>query len=128
VVPRGTLRFAVQGAWAQFVHGGASLQEICVPVITYHHQRATKGDDALARKVGVQISVRERRVTNNRFSLTLVQTDAIEGRWRSRQVTVALYDIQTNKPITDVKKIELNSSSPNPSERENIVRLTIVLC
>ncbi len=125
VVPRGTLRFAVQGAGAQFVHGGASLQEICVPVITYHHQRATKGDDALARKVGVQISVRERRVTNNRFSLTLVQTDAIEGRWRSRQVTVALYDIQTNKPITDVKKIELNSISPYPSERENIVRLTI---
>lgn len=83
IVPRGSLRFAVQGAGVQFVHGGASLQEVCVPVITYHHQRA-KGDEGPARKVRVQVSARVRRVTNNRFSLTLVQTEAVEGRWRSR--------------------------------------------
>jgi len=125
VIPRGTLRFAIQGAGSQFVHGGASLQEICVPIITYHHKRATKDDEGLARKVNVQVSARERRVTNNRFTLTLVQTDAVEGRWRSRQITVALYNTETNTPITDVKKIELSSSSPHPSERENTVRLTI---
>ncbi len=125
VIPRGTLRFAIQGAGSQFVHGGASLQEICVPLITYHHKRAAKDDRELARKVNVQVSARERRVTNNRFSLTLVQTDAVEGRWRSRQITVALYNTDSNTPITDVKKIELSSSSPHPSERENTVRLTI---
>ncbi|MEM1392428.1 MAG: BREX-1 system phosphatase PglZ type A [Cyanobacteria bacterium P01_H01_bin.150] len=124
VVPRGTLRFSVQGAGSQFVHGGASLQEICVPVITYHHQRA-KGDDGPARKVGVQVSAKMRRVTNNRFNLTLVQADAVQGRWRLRQVTVALYDTTTNEPITDVKKVELSSSSEYPSEREQSVRLTI---
>ncbi len=115
VIPRGTLRFSVQGAGSQFVHGGASLQEICVPLITYHHQRAVKGDEGPAQKVGVLISARERRVTNNRFTLALVQKDPVEGRWRSRQVTVALYDTQTNNPITDVPKIELSSSSPNRS-------------
>jgi uncharacterized protein (TIGR02687 family) len=125
VIPRGTLRFAIQGAGSQFVHGGASVQETCVPIITYHHKRATKDDEGLARKVNVQVSARERRVTNNRFTLTLVQTDAVEGRWRSRQITVALYNTETNTPITDVKKIELSSSSSHPSERENIVRLTI---
>ncbi len=125
VIPRGTLRFAIQGAGSQFVHGGASLQEICVPIITYHHKRATKDDEGIARKVNVEVSARERRVTNNRFTLTLVQTDAVEGRWRSRQITVALYNTETNTPITDVKKIELSSSSSNPSERGNIVRLTI---
>ena len=125
VVPRGTLRFAVQGAGSQFVHGGASLQEICVPVITYHHQRAKGDDDGPARKVGVQISAKVRRVTNNRFNLTLVQADAVQGRWRSRQVTIALYDTTTNEPITDVKKVELSSNSEYPSEREQSVRLTI---
>jgi hypothetical protein len=55
----------------------------------------------------------------------LVQTDAVEGRWRSRQITVAPYHTDSNTPITDVKKIELSSSSPHLSERENIVRLTI---
>jgi uncharacterized protein (TIGR02687 family) len=127
IVPRGSLRFAVQGAGAQFVHGGASLQEVCVPVLTYHHQRAVKGDEGPARKVGVQVSARVRRVTNNRFSLTLVQTDAVEGRWRSRQVTVALYDPQTNTPITDVRGANLSSTSPHPSEREISLRLTVAI-
>ncbi|MHC5779531.1 BREX-1 system phosphatase PglZ type A [Nostoc sp.] len=125
IVPRGSLRFAVQGAGAQFVHGGASLQEVCVPVITYHHQRAVKGDDGPARKVGVQVSARVRRVTNNRFSLTLVQTDAVEGKWRSRQITVALYDPQTNIPITDVRVTNLSSTSIYPSDREISLRLTV---
>ena len=127
IVPRGSLRFAVQGAGAQFVYGGASLQEVCVPIITYHHQRAVKGDEGPARKVGVQVSARVRRVTNNRFSLTLVQTDAVEGRWRSRQITVALYDPQTNSPITDVRGANLSSTSRHPSEREISFRLTMTI-
>ena len=116
-VPRGSLRFSIQGAGAQYVHGGASLQEVCVPVITYRHKRAEKGDDGPARKVGVQINARLRRVTNNRFSFNLMQTDSVEGRWRSRRVSVALYDLQGNA-ITDVKVVELGSSSPHPTDRE----------
>lgn len=125
IVPRGSLRFAVQGAGSQYVHGGASLQEICIPVITYHHQRAVKGDEGPARKVGVQVNARARRVTNNRFSLSLVQTEAVEGRWRSRQVTVALYDPESLAPITDVRGAELGSSSVSPSDREFSIRLTV---
>ena len=123
-VPRGSLRFAIQGAGSQYVHGGASLQEICVPVITYHHKRAEKGDDGPARKVGVQINARLRRVTNNRFSFNLMQTDPVEGRWRSRRVSVALYDSQNNF-ITDVKLVELGSNSPHPTDREFKQTLTI---
>jgi uncharacterized protein (TIGR02687 family) len=125
IVPRGTLRFNIQGAGSQFVHGGASLPEICVPVLSYHHQRAVKGDEELARKVGVQVSASVRRVTNNRFKLTLVQTEAVEGRWRSRPITVALYHPQTHSPITDVPKVQLTSTSIHPSEREISIRLTV---
>jgi hypothetical protein len=124
VVPRGTLRFALQGRGAQFVHGGASLQEVCVPIITYRHKRAEKGDDGPARKVGVQVNARNRRVTNNRFSLNLMQVDAVEGRWRSRRVSVGLYD-SSGQVITDIKVVELNSSSLQPSEREYRQSLTI---
>lgn len=123
-VPRGSLRFSIQGAGAQYVHGGASLQEVCVPVITYHHKRAEKGDDGPARKVGVQINARLRRVTNNRFSFNLMQIDPVEGRWRSRRITVALYDDQGN-PITDVKTVELSSTSSLPTDREFKQTLTV---
>jgi len=125
-VPRGSLRFSAQGGGAQYVHGGASLQEVCVPVITYHHKRAEKGDEGPARKVGVQINARLRRVTNNRFSFNLMQTDPVEGRWRSRRVSVALYDSQAN-PITDVKLVELGSSSSHPTDREFKQTLTVIM-
>ena len=127
VVPRSNLRFAKQGAGSQFVHGGASLQEICVPVISYRHKRAEKGDEDRIQKVGVQINARSRRVTNNRFSVSILQTDPVIGRWRSRSITIALYDPQTNSPITDIKALELNSDSPQPTEREFPQTLTVTV-
>lgn len=126
VVPRGSLRFSIKGAGSQYVHGGASLQEICVPVITYHHQRA-KGDDGPVRKVGVQVNARSRRITNNRFSIHLMQTDPVEGRYRTRTVTVGLYDPQNITLISDLKVTVLSSISPHPTEREVTVRLTITI-
>ena len=123
-VPRGTLRFALQGRGAQFVHGGASLQEVCVPIITYRHKRAEKDDDGPVRKVNVQINARTRKVTNNRFSLNVMQIDAVEGRWRSRRVSVGLYN-SAGEPVTDIKVLELSSSSQQPSEREYRQYLTI---
>jgi hypothetical protein len=127
VIPRGSMRFSVQGAGSQYVHGGASLQEVCVPVITYRHKRAEKGDDGPIQKVGVQINARTRKVTNNRFRVSLIQSDAAIGRWRSRTVTLGLYDSVNGQALTDIKTIELSSSSPNPSEREFPQNLTVIL-
>jgi uncharacterized protein (TIGR02687 family) len=124
IVPRGSLRFAIQGAGTQYVHGGASLQEVCVPIITYRHKRAEKGDDGIILKVPVQVNARTRRVTNNRFKFNLMQVEAVEGRWRSRRVTVGLYN-RSGEAITDIKTVELNSSSQQPIDREFSQSLTI---
>jgi uncharacterized protein (TIGR02687 family) len=126
IVPRGSLRFAIQGAGAQYVHGGASLQEVCVPIITYHHKRAEKGDDGIVRKVEVQVNASTRRITNNRFKFKLMQVQAVEGRWRSRRVTVGLYD-RSGAAITDIKTVELNSNSQQPIDREFSQSLTIAM-
>jgi hypothetical protein len=125
VVPRGSIRFRYSGKGAQYVHGGASLQEVCVPVITYHHKRAEKGDDGPVQKVGVQVSARARKVTNNRFRVSLVQSNAVEGRWRGRSVTLGLYDPATGEALTDLKTIELSSPSTNATEREFPQTLTV---
>jgi hypothetical protein len=53
-----------------------------------------------------------------------MQVDAVEGRWRSRRVSVGLYD-SSGQAITDIKVVELNSSSLQPSERESRQSLTI---
>ncbi|MPY67687.1 BREX-1 system phosphatase PglZ type A [Deinococcus sp. SDU3-2] len=124
--PRGTLRYRIAGGGAQYVHGGASLQEMVVPVLTYRHKRAAAGQPQASRKVGVAVVARSRRVTNTLFSVPLVQTEAVAERVRSRTVTVRLVDGQ-GREVTDVRRLTFGSPSPHPSEREQVARLSVTL-
>ena len=67
--PRGTLRYILQGPGAQFVHGGASLQEVVVPLLAYKHVRASEGDEGPSHKVGAHVNVTTRKITNTHFTL-----------------------------------------------------------
>ncbi len=124
--PKGNQRYAIQGAGAQYVHGGASLQEVTVPLLFYKHVRATKGDDGPSRKVGVQIVTSTRRVTNTLFTLRLLQQEAVGGRIRPRTVSVALYD-EAGRAVTNEVSLGLDKTGEALSEREQTVRLTVAL-
>jgi hypothetical protein len=122
--PWGTLRYRLQGAGAQYVHGGASLQEVCVPLLTYKHVRASKGDEGASRKVGVRVSATSRKITNNTFTICLIQDEPVSGRVRPRQVTVKFVDDGGNR-ITNDYPLNLDSSAPQATDREYIARLSI---
>lgn len=124
--PRGTLRYRIQGGSAQYVHGGASLQEMVVPVLTYRHKRAAAGLPQASRKVKVEVVARSRRVTNNVFNVSLVQGEAVTERIRSRVVNVMMVDDQ-GRPVTDNKSVTLNSRSAHPTERQQVVRLSVTI-
>lgn len=66
-------------------------------------------------------------MTNNSFRVSLTQIDVIAGRWRSRRVTIGLYNPSTNQPITNIANIELSHTSPNPTEREFPVALNVII-
>lgn len=122
--PRGTLRYAIQGAGAQYVHGGASLQEVCVPLLKYKHVRSTKGDEGPSRKVGVRVNASSRKITNNHFTLRLVQEEPIGERVKSRKVIVRFEDEQGNK-VSNEYPLNLDSAAPQATDRDYIARLTI---
>ncbi len=122
--PRGTLRYAVQGGGAQYVHGGASLQEVCVPLLTYKHVRASKGDDGPSHKVGVRVSTTTRKITNNHFTVRLVQAEPAGGRVRPRQVLVRFVD-EAGATITNAYPLNLESAATQATDREYIARLNI---
>ena len=48
------MRFKTQGSGANFVHGGASLQEVVVPVIQFKNIRKTSKNSIKAEKVKIQ--------------------------------------------------------------------------
>src|SRR5699024_1386026 len=53
-IPKGINRFAVQGAGANYVHGGAMLQEIVIPVITFKNDRS-KSSANIVKQVNVKL-------------------------------------------------------------------------
>lgn len=124
--PRSTLRYRTPGGGAQYVHGGASLQEMIVPVLTYRHKRSTPGGAQASRKVKVELVSRSRRVSNNVFNVSLVQAEAVSERVRPRTVTVIMLD-SAGQAVTDQKRVTLESTSPHPTERQQNVRLSVTI-
>ena len=125
--PRGSLRFRTSGGGAQYVHGGASLQEMVVPLLTYRHKRSGTGVEDASRKVKVQVVARARKVTNNLFVVQLVQEEAVAERIRARTVEIKMIDPSSAKAVTSVKRVTFNSVSPHAGDREQAVQLSVTL-
>lgn len=122
--PRGSLRYRLKGAGAQYVHGGASLQEVCVPLLSYKHVRASKGDEGPSHKVGVRVSAASRRITNTHFTVRLIQDEPVGNRARPRQVTVRFVD-DAGQSVTNSYPLRLESTAPQATDREYIARFTV---
>jgi uncharacterized protein (TIGR02687 family) len=124
VVPRGAQRFAIQGPGSQYVHGGASLQEVCVPILTYRHKRSEKGGSAPSTKVGVHVNAPAKRVTNNAFTVRLVQQAPISDRVKPRAISVQFVD-EEDQPITNLVPLLMDRTSPHATEREYPARMKL---
>jgi uncharacterized protein (TIGR02687 family) len=82
------------GAADRFVHGGATLQEITVPVITI----ARKGKSEV-RLVEVQIKPKSDVLTNSIVRVTLLQSEPISEKVHARELRAAFY--YDGAPISD---------------------------
>lgn len=92
-VPKGINRFAIQGAGANYVHGGAMLQEIAIPVITFKNDRS-KSSKNIVRKVDVKLTTPTRKITNPITFLTFLQTEKIEDKRLARCLLAYFIDEQ----------------------------------
>lgn len=113
-VPDGTNRMAAPGGY-QFAHGGASLQELLIPVM---FSRLKRGENK--EKVGVSILEANLRMTSSRLKFTVIQSEAISEDLQGRTVQCAVY--VGSEQVTATKDVVLNSS-----DEENVNnRLTSV--
>jgi uncharacterized protein (TIGR02687 family) len=79
-VPKTDLRFKLQGGGLNFVHGGASPQEIVIPVLTYNHRRNEKTLEKKGIKYGkVNVSVinDRKKITGSKFKVKIFQTEKV---------------------------------------------------
>ena len=109
VFPEKNQRIKASGSGLQFVHGGASPQEMIIPLINYK-------SGANSKKISkVQVRIRESvaKITSNltKFSIYQIEAVSIKDKFIERDVSVALYNGDVR--VSDEKKLKLNSMEEN---------------
>jgi hypothetical protein len=120
VIPKGIQRLRLSGSGSRFVHGGASLQEVIVPVIKINKKRSSD-----TRMVDVDIlrggsSV----ITSGQLSVTLYQVEAVTDKAQPRSLRVGIYS-ESGKLISDSHTVVLDLTSENAREREMKLRFLL---
>lgn len=129
-IPKSDLRFKLQGGGLNFVHGGASPQEIVIPVLAYTHRRNEKALEKKGIKYGkVDVSVinDRKKITSSKFKVKIFQTEKVTDKMKSRTFRVSLWDIEggQEKMVSDEKTVIANNESEEPEERQYNVTLTL---
>lgn len=120
--PRESMRIKKPGGGLNFVHGGISLQEMCVPVIAYHHLRNTSKEYLKNKSkydtVPVTISLlsASRKISNLIFSLNFYQKEAV-GENRVAQTYHLYFTDEYGKQISDLQKIIADRTQANNQDR-----------
>lgn len=120
--PKENVRIKMNGGGLNYVHGGISLQELCVPLIEYHflrnqskvYQRNKEAYDT--KPVEISLLSATHKISNMIFSLNFYQKEAV-GDNRAGAVYQVYFTDGKGKQISDVQKIIADKTSENGQER-----------
>ncbi|MDR0938241.1 MAG: PglZ domain-containing protein [Mediterranea sp.] len=116
--PIGTNRLAAPSGGYMFTHGGASLQEMVIPIIVCHQERTDS-----KQPVSVTLLDRNLSMQASRLRFKLLQSDAVSMDKKERVVTCALY--YNEQAVTPVKQILFNKTDQLLDNRRVQVDLTL---
>ncbi|MGN1154262.1 MAG: BREX-1 system phosphatase PglZ type A [Candidatus Gastranaerophilaceae bacterium] len=105
-LPQNINRFKTSGSGIKYVHGGASLQEIVIPVLKIKQNKKQE-----IRKVDLVLENTSRKITNNKFTLSFMQKDSISETIMPRTFVVSLWDVEDNIQVSNELIIEANVNS-----------------
>jgi len=114
----GTNRLAAPGGY-NFAHGGATLQEMLIPVIKSSQRRTDKTE-----KVGVSLMSHNLNMVSSRLKFHLIQSEAVSMTVMERKVVCQVFN--GDEPVTIEKELLLNSTdSANLNNRVFEVTLNL---
>ena len=114
-VPNGTIRNRMQGTGVNFVHGGASLQEIVVPLLSFKNKRAGQRGAEIT-KVDIKLTSTTRRITNSIFSLDFFQTEKVADKMVARTVEIYMADNEGHV-LSNEETVIGDRTFDNPADR-----------
>ena len=121
-VPKGMSLFYFTGG-ARYFHGGLSLQEVVVPVITVEQIRGKKKEKTRDKFVGVQVLGQDHRITTGKHRFEILQIEAVSDRVRPATFKIGIYS--DNEPVSDIQTVGFESASQEMVDRKKEVVLTL---
>lgn len=117
-IPKSIHRLRLQGSGARFVHGGATLQEIVVPVLTVNKKR--KSD---IRSVTVEILPESNIITTGQIAIKLYQADPVSDKVQSRSLRAGIFVGET----LISNQVDLNLDQRSDDKRDRYATASMLL-
>ena len=124
LLPKAAQRFHFVGG-AKFVHGGAMLQEVCVPVLHVRELQKEQAAKHEKQPVGVVAATQPIKLVNNIDKVRFIQTDPVGKRFVARLLDVYIVDAQGNE-VSSRETINFDSVSKVMDERTREARLKLI--
>jgi len=116
-IPKSINRLRQKGSGSRYVHGGASLQELVLPVLEINKKRQSD-----VTCVGVDIlRSGTSTITSGQLSVAFYQTEAVTGKKQPRTLKAGIYT-KEGELISDDHELTFDFTSENPREREIQIR------
>ncbi|MBE0574422.1 MAG: BREX-1 system phosphatase PglZ type A [Desulfuromonadales bacterium] len=119
-IPKSINRLRLKGSGSRFVHGGASLQEVVIPVLKINKKRQS---DVTAVEVDI-LRGASSVITSGQLAVTMYQAGPVTDKIQPRVLRAGIYT-EAGDLITDSHDLTFDLSSDNPRERELQVRFVL---
>lgn len=114
LLPKSINRLRIKGAGSRFVHGGATLQEIVIPLI-----KVSKTRENTTRQVEVDIIQSTDRITTNLLPVSFIQSHLVTEHILPRSIQAGVYsDDQEEELLSDLFKFQFDFAEGGERQRE----------
>lgn len=103
LAPRECVRIKKAGPGECYVHGGVSLQELCVPVIQFRNRRGGAKGFVEQQPATLKLLSTSRRVNSMIFRVELFQPEAVGGKVLPAEYELSMTDASGNEVSNVVK-------------------------
>ncbi len=119
-IPKSINRLRLKGSGSRFVHGGASLQEVVIPVLKINKKRQS---DVTAVEVDI-LRGDNSMITSGQLAVTMYQARPVTDKIQPRVLRAGIYT-DAGELISDSHDLTFDLGSDNPRERELQVRFVL---
>ncbi len=119
-IPKSINRLRLKGSGSRFVHGGASLQEVVIPVLKIKKKRQS---DITAVEVDI-LPGASSTITSGQLAVVFYQAGPVTDKIQPRVLQAGIYT-ESGDLISNSHELTFDLVSENPRERELQVRFVL---